>query len=266
MWTYEMFGVKKPIIALLHLDALPGDPGYCDSLDAVLAHARADLTALQNGGADGILFANEFSRPYQAVPDIAVISAMAYIIGNLKPLLRVPYGVNVVKNPIATIDLAAAVDASFARNSFSGAYAGEYGVFSANSGEAVRHRKALGIPEMKLLFKVNPEADAYLAPRDLRVVAKSILYGGFADGLCVSGASAGSEPDDELLKSIYDTVYGSGVPVFCNTGCNHSNVREKLKYCDAVCMGTAFKGPDGRVEEAKVRSFMETVHEIRAAL
>lgn len=28
MWTQDMFGVEKPIIALLHLDALPGDPGY----------------------------------------------------------------------------------------------------------------------------------------------------------------------------------------------------------------------------------------------
>ena len=27
MWTQDMFGVEKPIIALLHLDALPGDPG-----------------------------------------------------------------------------------------------------------------------------------------------------------------------------------------------------------------------------------------------
>ena len=32
MWTEELFGVKKPIIALLHLDALPGDPGYCGSM------------------------------------------------------------------------------------------------------------------------------------------------------------------------------------------------------------------------------------------
>ena len=108
MWTEELFGVKKPIIALLHLDALPGDPGYCGSMEQVLDHARADLTALQDGGVDGILFANEFSLPYQPVADIAVISAMAYIIGSLKPLLRVPFGVNVVKNPIATIDLAAA--------------------------------------------------------------------------------------------------------------------------------------------------------------
>ena len=40
MWTHEMFGIEKPIIALLHLDALPGDPGYCGSMDTVLDHAR----------------------------------------------------------------------------------------------------------------------------------------------------------------------------------------------------------------------------------
>lgn len=266
MWTQQLFRVEKPIIALLHLDAMPGDPGFCGSLETVLAHARADLEALQAGGADGILFANEFSRPYQCVPDIAMISAMAYIIGNLRPMIDRPFGVNVVKNPIATIDLAAATGASFARNSFSGAYTGEYGLFSASSGEAARHRQALGIPDMKLLYKVNPEADAYLAQRDLRIVAKSILYGGFADGLCVSGSAAGSEPDDDLLASIHEIARGSGVPVFCNTGCNHQNVYKKLKRCDAVCMGTAFKGPGGRVEKEKVVSFMQTVREIRAEL
>ena len=35
MWTQDMFGVEKPIIALLHLDALPGDPGYCGDMKTV---------------------------------------------------------------------------------------------------------------------------------------------------------------------------------------------------------------------------------------
>ena len=82
MWTQDMFGVEKPIIALLHLDALPGDPGYCGDMKTVTEHARKDLLALQDGGVDGILFANEFSLPYQPVADIAVVSAMAYIMEN----------------------------------------------------------------------------------------------------------------------------------------------------------------------------------------
>lgn len=269
MWTQEMFGVEKPIIALLHLDALPGDPGYCGSMDRVLEHARADLTALQDGGVDGILFANEFSLPYQPVTDMAVLSAMAYIIGSLRPLIRVPFGVNVVKNPIATIDLAAATGARFARSCFSGAYMGEYGLYTSNSGEAVRHRKALDIPDLKLLYKVNPEADTYLVQRDIQVVTRSILFGGFADGLCVSGAAAGSEPDDVILEKVWQVARPRGVPVFCNTGCRHENVREKLRRCDAVCMGTAFKKDgvfDGRVDRARVESFMQIVRDIRAGL
>ena len=122
---------------------------------------------------------------------------------------------------------------------------------------------------MKLLFKVNPEADSYLVQRDIQAVAKSIMFGGFADGLCVSGASAGSEPDDSILNKVYEVAKPRNVPVFCNTGCRHENVREKLKYCDAVCMGTAFKKDgvfNGRVDEERVRSFMEIVYDIRARL
>ncbi len=270
MWTHEMFGVEKPIIALLHLDALPGDPGFGGNMDKVLEHAEQDLAALQNGGVDGILFANEFSLPYQPVTDIAVVSAMAFIIGNLKENIKVPFGVNVVKNPIATIDLGAAVEADFGRSCFSGAYMGEYGVYYSNSGEAIRHRKSLGIDKrMKLLFKVNPEADSYLVARDIQVVAKSIMFGDFADGLCVSGTAAGTEPDDVVLKKVYEVAAPRKVPVFCNTGCNHENVREKLLNCDGVCMGTAFK-KDGifneRVDEKRVRDFMKIVSEIRGKL
>ena len=79
-----------------------GTRGFCGDMDVVLDHAARDLTALQDGGVDGILIANEFSLPYQPVADIAVISAMAYIIGKLKDRIRVPFGVNCCKNPIAT--------------------------------------------------------------------------------------------------------------------------------------------------------------------
>ena len=54
LWTEKMFGVKKPIITMLHLDPLPGDPRfhYGDTMERVVEHARADLHALQEGGVD----------------------------------------------------------------------------------------------------------------------------------------------------------------------------------------------------------------------
>ena len=63
LWTTKLFGVKKPIIAMLHLDPLPGDPRwrYGDTMESVVQHALADLKALQDGGVDGILISNEFT-------------------------------------------------------------------------------------------------------------------------------------------------------------------------------------------------------------
>ena len=75
LWTEKMFGVKKPIIAMLHIDPLPGDPLYKseNDMDKVVEHAREDLHALQDGGVDGIIFSNEFSLPYQRNMDMDAV-------------------------------------------------------------------------------------------------------------------------------------------------------------------------------------------------
>ena len=106
--------------------------------------------------------------------------------------------------------------------------------------------------------------------RDIQVVAKSIMFGGFADGLCVSGASAGSEPDDSILNKVYEVAKPRNVPVFCNYRCRHENVREKLKYCDAVVHGHCVQ--EGRRVQracgrrASAQLYWRIVYDIRARL
>ena len=53
-WMEELFGVKKPIIAMCHLQPLPGDPHYDQEkgIEYVVECARKDLHALQDGGVD----------------------------------------------------------------------------------------------------------------------------------------------------------------------------------------------------------------------
>lgn len=43
------------------------------------------------------------------------IGAMGYVVGRLKEDIRVPFGVNVVLNPMASLELAASTGASFIR-------------------------------------------------------------------------------------------------------------------------------------------------------
>ena len=105
LWTEKMFGVKKPIITMLHLDPLPGDPRfhYGDTMERVVEHARADLHALQEGGVDGIMFSNEFSLPYERHMSFITPAAMARVIGELKSEIRVPYGVDCISDGQASI-------------------------------------------------------------------------------------------------------------------------------------------------------------------
>ena len=152
-WTKDMFGVEKPIIALLHLRALPGDPLYAGDVEQVFRQAREDLIALQDGGVDGVLIANEFSLPYQPQAEPVTVGAMGYLVGRLKENIRVPFGVNVVLNPMASLELAASTGAHFIRSAFTGTYMGENGVVTTDVATTVRRKKALGLDHLKMFYK-----------------------------------------------------------------------------------------------------------------
>ena len=122
LWTEELFHVKKPIIAMLHLEPLPGDPLFSRGTDMqqIADLAKRDLEALQRGGVDGVLISNEFSLPYQRKVDTVTTAAMAFVLGQLRSEISVPYGVDCISDGDATIELAAAVDADFVRGTFCG--------------------------------------------------------------------------------------------------------------------------------------------------
>ena len=107
-WIEEVFGCRKPIIGMCHLNALPGDPSFDkkQGMKDVLEWAHRDLLALQGGGIDAVMFSNEFSLPYLTRVETVTAAAMARIIGELMDDIRVPFGVNVLWDPAASLDVA----------------------------------------------------------------------------------------------------------------------------------------------------------------
>jgi len=265
-WLKEMFHVEKPIIAMCHLQALPGDPNYDadGGMDKVIECARRDLHALQDGGVDGIMFSNEFSLPYLTKVEPITIGAMARVIGELKKEIKVPYGVNCLWDPIASLELAVAVDGLFIREIISGVYASDFGLWNTNPGVTARHRNRIGAKHIKMLFNIVPEAAKYLADRDISQIAKSTEFNLSPDALCVSGLTAGSETDSQVLKQVKDAV--KHTPVLCNTGCNVDNIQRQLSIADGAVCATYFKVDgvfENPVDKARVKNFMDKVKEIR---
>ncbi|HUV16012.1 MAG TPA: BtpA/SgcQ family protein [Pelolinea sp.] len=266
MWTEEILGANKPIIAMCHFNALPGDPYYDVNvgMKAVIEWARKDFLALQNGGVDAVMFSNEFSMPYLTKVETVTVASMARIIGELMPEIRIPFGVNVLWDPARSLDLAAATGAKFVREIFSGVYASDFGLWDTNTGAVVRHQRAISAQDVKCLFNIVPEAAVYLQNRDIVEIAKSTVFNHKPDALCVSGLIAGAETDASTLKRVKEAV--PGTVVFANTGLNVSNVSEQLGIADGAVVGTTFK-IDGKfenhVDQSRVKEFMDKVKSIR---
>jgi membrane complex biogenesis BtpA family protein len=265
-WIEELFGVRQPIIAMCHLLALPGDPDYDPDkgFGWIVDSARADLLALQRGGVDAVMFSNENSLPYMTKVDPITTASMARIIAELYDDLTVPFGVNVLWDPLASIDLAVATGAAFVREIFTGVYASDFGVWNTNCGRVVRHRNSLHGDHIKLFFNIVPESAVYMAERDVADIARSTVFGSKPDALCVSGLTAGVEPSQTELLRVKEAV--PDTPVFANTGVNLSNVARQLAIADGTITGTTFKR-DGyiwnEVDESRVRAFMDKVEELR---
>ena len=265
-WIKELFGTTKPIIAMCHIQPMPGDPNYNEEkgMDFVIEMARHDLLALQEGGVDAVMFSNEFSLPYLTKVRPVTSAAMARVIGELKREIQVPFGVNVLWDPMASIDLAAATDALFIREIMSGVYASDFGLWNTNTGEIARHRREIGRSDLKLLFNIVPEAAKYLSDRDITEIAKTTVFNHHPDALCVSGMTAGAEADTQILYRVKEAV--PETIVFCNTGCRANTIERQLQYADGAVVGTTFK-IDGRFENLvdanRVKKFMDIVKSIR---
>jgi uncharacterized protein len=262
----QTFGAAKPIIAMAHFPPLPGAPGYDGKrgMNAIVDAVAADIAKLQKGGVDAIMFGNEGDRPYvlKAAPES--LAAMATAIGILKRELKVPFGVNYLWDPVATVALGAATGAAFGREIFTGVYASDMGIWQPDCAAALRLRHNLGRDDFKLLFNINAEFASSLDTRPIEKRATSAVFSSLADIICVSGPMTGQAVDDADLKRVKAAV--KEVPVFANTGANIDNVKQILLVADGCVIGTHFK-VDGNtwnpVDADRVKRFMGVVGKIR---
>lgn len=262
----KVFQIPKPVIGMVHLGALPGAPLYDAEagIDGVLRAARADLTALQSAGFDAVMFGNENDRPYEFDVDTASTATMAYVIGQLRGEITVPFGVNVLWDPNSSIALAAATGAGFVREIFTGTYASDMGPWTPDAGAAMRYRDRLGRKDMAMLFNVSAEFADSLDRRSLPDRARSAVFSSIPDAVLVSGQITGEAAalsDIEAVKAVLPTT-----PVLANTGVKHATVAEVLAVSDGCIVGSALK-IDGdtwkAIDPDRATDFMDRVRAVR---
>jgi predicted TIM-barrel enzyme len=94
-------------------------------------------------------------------------------------------------------------------------------------------------------------------------IARSTVFNGKPDALCVSGLIAGAQTSSTTLQKVKEAV--PQTVVLANTGVSLANVEEQLAIADGAVVGTTFKR-DGyvwnEVDKARVQAFMKKVRSI----
>jgi membrane complex biogenesis BtpA family protein len=268
-WLALLTGVPKPIIGMAHLPALPGTPLYDagGGMQLIRDWVSRDLDALQAGGIDAVMFCNENDRPYRLDADLASVAAITDVVASLRGELSVPFGVNVLWDPRATLAVAAATGASFCREIFTGAFAGDFGLWVRSAGDAARYRREIGAEHVRLLFNINAEFAAPIAPRPIAELARSVVFSSSPDAICVSGGITSQAAETSQVAEVAKAIAGSNVPVLVNTGFKASNAKALLAHADGAIVGSSLK-VDGvtwnPVDRQRVIDLMDAVRAIRS--
>ncbi len=262
----DLFTVNKPVITMAHLPALPGTPRYDADrgVDGLVAWVQRDVEKLMAAGVDAILFCNEDDRPYTFNVGHEAVAAMTRVVTECKPE-SIPFGVDLMWDPIAAMAAAAVTGAAFIREVVTGAYESDMGLWNTDAAELLRYRRNIGADEIQVFMNITPEFASPLGTRSVSDRARSAAVSSLADAILIAGPMAGAEPDFEWVVQAKNAV-GDSVPVLLNTGARKDNIAKFLEVADGVIVGSALK-EEGHtwnpVDSERVLAFMEAVDQAR---
>jgi membrane complex biogenesis BtpA family protein len=256
MLTRDTFRRKfgtRAVFGMVHLKALPGAPLFGGSMDEVVDAAMRDARAIEGGGCDGIAVENFGDKPFFAtrVPP-ETVAAMARVIAAIASEVRVPFGVNVLRNdPRAALAVAAATGAAFIRiNVHTGAMLTDQGLIEGEAAETLRSRARLA-PDVAIFADHLVKHAVPVAPVDVLQTARDLRLRGLADAIIVTGEETGAAADPRRLDHLRNAI---DAPLIVGSGVDESNAA-RFASADGAIVGTALKrggDVDAAVDQSRV--------------
>lgn len=258
----QIFKTPNPIIGVVHLLPLPTSPRWGGSLDAVMARAAREATALASGGVDGIIVENFFDAPFaNDRVDPAVVSAMTLIVGRLMNLVTLPVGINILRNDARSgMAVATCVGAQFIRvNVLTGTMVTDQGLIEGQAYELLRYRRELG-SDVKIFADVLVKHARPLGSPNLTIAVQETLERGLADGAILSGWATGSPPSLEDLELAREAAKGK--PILIGSGANWENIGTLMQAADGAIVSSSLKRRgqiDQPIDPIRVAQFVEAM-------
>jgi len=254
MLTRPAFAARfsaRALFGMVHLGPLPGAPLF-RSMDEVLELALHDARAIVAGGCDGLVIENFGDRPFtRGRVEAETVAAMTRVVAEVAREVRIPFGVNVLRNDaLSALAVAAATGASFIRvNLHTGAAVTDQGLVEGDAYATLRKRAALA-PDVLIFADYLVKHAAPLG----EVSAKDLRLRGLADAVIVTGSETGAAADPSRLDELRAQI---DAPLLVGSGLTAENASQ-FGDADGAIVGTSLKslrpGSDARVDRAKVEA------------
>jgi membrane complex biogenesis BtpA family protein len=163
---------------------------------------------------------------------------MAAAIGTLRSDVRVPFGVNILWDAVASLALARATGASFIREVLTGVYESDLGMIEPQIGEIAGYRTMIGAGDVALFDNILPEFASAIGSRGVAERAKGAAFLGM-DAILISGPAAGVSFEMSDLRTAKDAA--PNTPVIANTGVRAERMAEIFAVADGAIVGTSLK-------------------------
>ena len=238
----NLFNLYKPIIGMIHVDALPGTPKYNGSVKAIIDRAVSEAELYQSLDVPVLMIENMHDVPYlnrNVGPEITAL--MTTILYEIKKKTCLPLGIQILAGANREALAAAhSAGADFIRaEGFVFAHVADEGTFNSDAGELLRYRKQIGTENILVFTDIKKKHSSHSITADTNIVdtAKAAEFF-LSDGVIITGSSTGSEPSLEEIKSVKAKV---GIPVLAGSGITAENINAYLEYCDGLIIGSYFK-------------------------
>ncbi|HEY86029.1 MAG TPA: BtpA/SgcQ family protein [Chloroflexi bacterium] len=257
----------KAIIAMIHVDPLPGTPKNRQSMPQIIGKARKEALLYKEAGIDMLAIENMHDVPYlnrKAGPEI--VAAMAVIGYEVKKATKLRCGLQILAGAnIEALGAAVSAGLDFIRaEGFVFAHVADEGIITSDAAEILRYRKQIGAEDILVLTDIKKKHSAHAITGDVSIVETAHAAEFFlSDGVIVTGVATGLEADLDELRRVKAAV---DIPVLIGSGVTLNNVNAYLELADALIIGSHFKY-DGQwengVELERVKKFMEKVERLR---
>ena len=268
----KIFGVKKPVIGMLHLDYLEGI--NFKGVEYVAKKAAKDIEALQNGGIDGILIENWKEESLGEFTSKETEKNFMAVMESLKDKINIPFGFNVLNN-----DYKLAFQSA---KEFGGSFV-ELDVFVdkvqsdfENNKEAINnpfvinpkpreiwnYAKSIGAENIPLFCFIQPKHYKMLETKTIEQSTKEAIENGASAVLVTK--HTGFAPTIDLIKRAKSAA--GDFPVGIGSGFSAENAKNLLPVVDFAVVGTSIKinnETDNPVDPTKVRLLMQIVQSLR---